>query len=293
MQMLTSLQIPMLEFIKSLGESRRVAKIKQFYNDAPNKIKGNTIVLNQDIADLEAIVLYYLYCYIWYKNLGYIEDSSKRRGFLTEIWVALLDFLDIFRNPQHPNTTIWVLEVYHAFSSKYLPKDILDSRAVRSPMHINMNNMLIQLSSILSKELRLVYRPEKTLLAYTVVPLPPSVFEYFEKFQDNAELFDFTQNSESVLNQRYKFYSLVFLDRLSVPLMKNCYAANRMDRMNMRVVWTDADQNLHGQDLHAAAGAQRRVAQDRRVHQQPDPLAVQRARQAADRGVRAEHPGHI
>ena len=279
MQIVTSLPIPMLEFIKALGESRRVTKIKQFYSDAPKKIKNNTIVLNQDIADLEAVVLYYLYAFIWYKNLGYIDDGNKRRSFLIDIWVALLEFLDIFKNPQHPNTTIWVLEIYHAFSSKYLPKDVLDTRSVRSPMHINMNNLLIHMSSMLSKEYKMVYRPEKTLLAYTVVPLPPSVFDHYKEHYHDRDLYDFTKNSESVLVQRYKIYSLIFLDKQSVPLMKNCYAANKTERMNMRVaVCRNVDQDLYGQDIHLVGSEKRRVEQYRGVRKQSDLLAVQRTR---------------
>jgi hypothetical protein len=225
----------MLEFIKCLHNSRRVSKIIAHYNEAPKKIKNNTIVLNQDIADMEAIILYYLYAFINYKNFAYVDDAVKRRTFLTEIWGALLEFLDVFKNPQHPNTTIWILEIFHAFSSKYLPKDILDSRSIRSPMHINMNNLLLQLSSEVAKEFRLIFRPDKSLLSYTVVPFPPSVFEYFINHQENKDLFELTQNSESVLAQRYRLYGLIFLEKLSVPLMKNCYAANRMDRMTMRI----------------------------------------------------------
>lgn len=225
----------MLDFIKCLHSSRRVSKIIAHYNEAPKKFKNNTYVLNQDIADMEAIILFYLYAFINFKNLAYVEDATKRRIFLTEIWTALLDFLDVFKNPQHPNTTIWILEIYHAFSSKYLPKDILDTRSIRSPMHINMNNLLLQLSSELSKEYRLIFRPDKTMLSYTVVPMPPSVFEYYLKHKDSKDLFELTQNSESVLSHRYKLYSLIFLERLSVSLMKNCYAANRMDRMTMRI----------------------------------------------------------
>ena len=235
MQILSSLQIPMLEFLKHLGTSRRVGRVVSYYNEAPRKIKNNTIALNQDIADLEALILYYLYAFISYKNLAYIEDSNRRRTFLTDIWVALLEFLDIFKNPQHPNTTIWILEVYHAFSTKYLPKDVLDSRVVRSPMHINLNNMLLQLSSVVSKEYRMIYRPDKNMLSYTVLPFPPSVYEYYLIHHENRELFDLTLNSESVLSQRYKLYGLICLDRISVPLMKNCYAANKMDRMTMRI----------------------------------------------------------
>jgi hypothetical protein len=235
MQILSSLQIPMLEFIKHLSTSRRVGRIVSFYNEAPRKIKNNTIALNQDIADLEAIILYFLYAFISYKNLAYIEDSNKRRTFLTDIWIALLEFLDVFKQPQHPNTTIWILEIYNAFSAKYLPKDILDTRAVRSPMHINLNNMLLHLSSVLSKEYRLVFRPDKNIRSYTVLPFPPSIFEYYQQYPEDRDLFDLTLTSESILSQRYKLYGLIFLDKISVNLMKNCYAANKMDRMTMRI----------------------------------------------------------
>ena len=225
----------MLEFIKSLGHSRRLGRVKSYYDEAPRSIKNNTIILNQDIADTEAIILYYMYAFICYKNLAYMEDSHKRRAFLVDIWTAMLEFLDTFKNPQHPNTTIWVLEIYHAFSSKYLPKDILDSRSVRSPMHINMNNMLIQLSRILTREYKLVFRPDKDRFAYTVVPFSPTVFEYHRDHPEDASLFDLTMTSESGLSQRYKVFALIFLDRLSVPLMKNCYASNRQERMTMRI----------------------------------------------------------
>jgi hypothetical protein len=235
MQIMSSLHVPMLEFIKCLHCSRRMSKIIQHYKETSTKIKNNTLVLNQDIANIEAIILYYLYAFISFKNLAYVEDATKRRVFLTEIWKALLEFLDEFKNPQHPNTTIWVLEIYHAFSSKYLPKDILDSRSIRSPMHINLNNLLLQLSSEVAREYKIVFCPDKTNFSYTVVPMPPAVFEYFEMQADNKDLFDFTQNSETTLSQRYKLFSLIFLEKLSVPLMKNCYAANRMDRMTMRI----------------------------------------------------------
>lgn len=59
-------------------------------------------------------------------------------------------------------------------------------------MHINMNNLLIQLAAVLSKEYKIVFRPEKNVLAYTIVPLPPSVFEYFESHGEDSALFDFT-----------------------------------------------------------------------------------------------------
>lgn len=89
----------MLEFIKYLGISRRMSKIKQYYSEAPRKIKQGTLILNQDIADLEGLILYYLYAFICYKNLAYIEDSNKRRAFLIDIWTAVLEFLDSFKNP--------------------------------------------------------------------------------------------------------------------------------------------------------------------------------------------------
>lgn len=225
----------MLEFIKYLSQSRRMERIIAFYKDAPKKIKNNTLAFNQDIADLEAIILYYLYAFISYSNFFFTDDTAKRKAFLNDIWVAGLDFLSQFKNPQHPSTTLWVLEVFHAFSSKYLPQDVLEYRAVRSPLHINMNELLLQVGSILGKEYRLLYRPDKSIMAYTVIPLPPSVFDYFQLHKDSQELFDFRLNSESALGQRYKIYSLVFLDRNSVPLMKNCYAADKMDRMAMRV----------------------------------------------------------
>ena len=225
----------MYEFIIYLGQSKRMANVMTFYNDASRKQKGKLMVLNQDMAECEAVILSYLYAFISYKTFAYIEDASRRRIFLIDIWEALLDFLDCFRNPQHPNTTIWVLEIFHAFSSKYLPKDVLDERRVRSPMHINMNSLLLHMGSVLSKDTKLLFKPDKSVIAYTVFPFPPSVYEYYRKYSEDKALFDFTQTSESVLNNRYRIYCMIFLVRQSVQLMKNCYGTGKTDRMAYRV----------------------------------------------------------
>jgi hypothetical protein len=284
MQIIVNLNIPITEFIQYLGKNPRVGKIISFYNEMSRKaLKNNTLVLNQEIADSEAIIFYYLYSFTCYGNMTYIDNPAKRRAFLTSVWESILEFIDNFKNPMHPNTTIWILEIFAAFASKFLPKDVIDGRNIRSPLHITVNNHLLQLSSILSKEYKIVFRPEKVNLSYTVIPLPPSVFEFYMKNQDNAgsrlchpELFDLTQNSEGVLTQRYKIYSLIFLDKLSVPLMKNSYAANKMERMTMRVSrGMTPDQDIHGQDLHFVCGSKRGEPSDAGIYIESAAFSVQ------------------
>ena len=176
-EMLILLDINIISFITALSQCKRVEKIVAYYGElAKKKQYGSPILLNQDISDMENRLFYLLYCLTSYCYLDYIESTNERKDFLTNLWTQLIRFVKIFNSAQHPNTLLWILEIYHIFSIKYLPKDVLGQKTIRSDMHKHMNPIFMLVAQIISKDLSLVYRPNKNYNALTILPLTPSVF---------------------------------------------------------------------------------------------------------------------
>lgn len=252
-EILITVGVKVQEFLDYLPVCRRMRKIIQYY-DVVQKT-GSDSSLNQKIADYESRLMFMLYCFGSYSRLNYIEDSKLRRDFLLKLWTSLIQFLKMFRDPQHPSTSCWTLEVYYLFSNKYLPQDLMDIRVLRSELHYHLNGLLVQMSEVISKDFKVLYKSSRSEVSLTVVPLSPSIYEqyysevvkrqkqgFFEEDESKLssdhfdQLFDFVQYSEGTLRKRYRLYTIKTLENICMETFKNCYAVNRAERIASRVI---------------------------------------------------------
>jgi len=174
--------------VEYLSKCRRMKKVNEHYEELKKLKKFN--VVDQKIAEVEARLLFILYSFTSYSHLDYIEDSEKRRAYLYNLWTTLVTFLRMFKNPQHPNTSCWILEVYNLFSNKYLPQDLMNIRAIRSDLHYHLNGLLVQMSKVISKEFKVLYKEKKEVVAVTILPTPPSIFQTFVGVKEREEQLD-------------------------------------------------------------------------------------------------------
>jgi hypothetical protein len=79
------------DFISYLPRSQRMKKIREHYTSVQKNKDFQT--LNQEIADTEARLLFMVYALGSLVYLNYIEDTTKRRNFLTNLWNKILAFL--------------------------------------------------------------------------------------------------------------------------------------------------------------------------------------------------------
>ena len=63
-------------------------KLKDYY--LKTKKSGNLHMMNQEIADTEARLLFMTYSFTSFVYLSYIEDTGKRRSFLTNLWGKII-----------------------------------------------------------------------------------------------------------------------------------------------------------------------------------------------------------
>jgi hypothetical protein len=100
-----------------------------------------------------------LYCYASYSV--YDPGDTGKLDFIADLWTVLVKFLRMFSLTAHPNTLLWILEIYHLFSHKHMPIEILNRKSIRGDMHKHMNPIFEHIGKIIAEEVNLVYRPEK------------------------------------------------------------------------------------------------------------------------------------
>lgn len=129
----------------------------------------------------------------------------------------------------------------------------MNMRAIRSELHIHLNSILLDMGAFISKETKVLFKPNKKALSFTVVPLTPTIFELFKGELQHKEmldserklLFSFSQTRETILGQRYSLYIMKTIESIAMRTMKNCYAANRGERIALRTkIWMDKILNL-------------------------------------------------
>jgi hypothetical protein len=257
--------------LNALAKNKIVLDLSALYNKKPPaSLKKNAYILNYPSAVTESRIFFLIYTYI---SFAYIDISFLKREHLIRLWYTIINFVKLFMASHTPSTILWLLEILHLLSQKYNPKEILSEARIKKEMHAQINTLLITASQICAKSLQ-IYFYDPALDAeqtkgnpfFSVVPLPPTIYELYKNYQESKykndgehnnkggnvigeSLEDYLENisleklmfdewDKKILDQdlyeRYRIFCFKTHKRISLTLIQNTYSPERIDRIIKR-----------------------------------------------------------